>query len=142
MPIVITPNPPPAAAPGASAVDIVLQAGSVINARVLQILAPAQVRIAIGGQAIDALSQVPLQAGQTLQLQVSQTTSGIGLAIVNQQGVSGAGQLAAGAVTLAPDAAAGLVAALATPVTTAAGNQFTPLETLAVSLATETAATQ
>ena len=143
MPIVITPNPPPAAAPGASAVDIVLQAGSVINARVLQILAPDQVRIAIGGQSIDVLSQVPLQAGQTLQLQVSQTANGIGLAIVNQQGVSGTGQLAAGAsaVTLAPELAAGL-AALATPVATAAGSQLTPLETLAVSLATETAATQ
>ena len=143
MPIVITPNPPPAAAPGASAVDIVLQAGSVINARVLQILGPDQVRIAIGGQSIDVLSQVPLRAGQALQLQVSQTANGIGLAIVNQQGVSGAGQLAAGAsaVTLAPELAAGL-AALATPVTIAAGNQLTPLETLAVSLATETAAAQ
>src|SRR6516225_10894983 len=97
MPIVITPNPPPAAAPGASAVDIVLQAGSVINARVLQILGPDQVRIAIGGQSIDVLSQVPLQAGQTLQLQVSQIASGIGLAIVSRQGVSGTGQLAAGA---------------------------------------------
>src|SRR6516165_6715401 len=143
MPIVITPNVPPVAAPGATAADIVLQAGSVINARVLQILGPDQVRIAIGGQSIDVPSQVPLRAGQALQLQVSQTANGIGLAIVNQQGVSGAGQLAAGAsaVTLAPELAAGL-AALATPVTIAAGNQLTPLETLAVSLATETAATQ
>src|SRR6516162_8370588 len=143
MPIVITPNPPPAVAPGASATDIVLQAGSVINARVLQILGPDQVRIAIGGQSIDVPSQVPLRAGQALQLQVSQTANGIGLAIVNQQGVSGAGQVAAGAsaVTLAPELAAGL-AALATPVTIAAGNQLTPLETLAVSLATETAAAQ
>src|SRR6516225_9176733 len=122
MPIVITPNPPPAAAPGASAVDIVLQAGSVINARVLQILGPDQVRIAIGGQSIDVLSQVPLQAGQTLQLQVSQTASGIGLAIVNQQGTAGAAS--ASIVTLAPELAAGL-AALATPVTTASGNQLT-----------------
>ena len=134
MPIVTTPNLPPVAAPGATASDIVLQAGSVISARVLQILGPDQVRIAIGGQSIDVLSQVPLQAGQTLQLQVSQTASGIGLAIVNQQGTVGAS-----AVTLAPDLAA---AALAPPITTVAGNQLTPLETLAVSLATETAATQ
>src|SRR6516162_4354514 len=134
MPIVITPNVPPVAAPGATATDIVLQAGSVISARVLQILGPDQVRIAIGGQSIDVLSQVPLQAGQTLQLQVSQTASGIGLAIVNQQGTVGAS-----AVTLAPDLAA---AALAPPITTVAGNPLTPLETLAVSLATETAATQ
>jgi hypothetical protein len=136
MPIVITPNPPPVAAPGATAADIVLQAGSVISARVLQILGPDQIRIAIGGQSIDVLSQVPLQAGQTLQLQVSQTANGIGLAIVNQQGAAGAA--GASAVTLAPD----LAAALATPVTTVAGNQLTPLETLAVSLATGTAATQ
>jgi hypothetical protein len=139
MPIVTTPNLPPVAAPGATASDIVLQAGSVISARVLQILGPDQVRIAIGGQSIDVLSQVPLQAGQTLQLQVSQTASGIGLAIVNQQGTAGAAS--ASIVTLAPELAAGL-AALATPVTTASGNQLTPLETLAVSLATETAATQ
>src|SRR4029077_2752719 len=85
MPIVITPNLPPVAAPGGAA-DIVLQAGSVVSARVLRILGPDQVRISIGGQSIDVLSQVPLQAGQTLQLQVSQTASGIGLAIVNQQG--------------------------------------------------------
>ena len=144
MPIVITPNVPPVAAPGATAADIVLQAGSVISARVLQILGPDQVRIAIGGQSIDVLSQVPLQAGQTLQLQVSQIASGIGLAIVSRQGAGSTGQSAAGAstVTLAPDAAAGLVTALATPVTTTAGNQLTPFEALAVSLASETAATQ
>src|SRR6516162_10249766 len=135
MPIVITPNVPPVAAPGATATDIVLQAGSVINARVLQILGPDQVRIAIGGQSIDVPSQVPLRAGQALQLQVSQTANGIGLAIVNQQGVSGAGQLAAGAsaVTLAPELAAGL-AALATPVTIAAGNQHTSLAPLFANL--------
>src|SRR6516162_8403488 len=128
MPIVITPNVPPVAAPGATAADIVLQAGSVISARVLQILGPDQVRIAIGGQQIDVLSQVPLQAGQTLQLQVSQTSSGIGLAIVNQLRDAGAGQNTAGAsaVTLAPELAVGL-AALATPGTIAAGDQLTPL---------------
>jgi hypothetical protein len=142
MPIVITPNLPPVAAPGGAA-DIVLQAGSVVSARVLRILGPDQVRISIGGQSIDVLSQVPLQAGQTLQLQVSQTASGIGLAIVNQQGTAGGGQSVPGAstVTLAPDAAS-LVDAPTTPVSTAAGNQLTPFETLAVSLASQAAATQ
>src|SRR6201981_106893 len=142
MPIVITENLPPVAAPGGAA-DIVLQAGSVVSARVLRILGPDQVRISIGGQSIDVLSQVPLQAGQTLQLQVSQTASGIGLAIVNQQGTAGGGQSVPGAstVTLAPDAAS-LVDALTTPVSTAAGNQLTPFETLAVSLASQAAATQ
>jgi Flagellar hook-length control protein FliK len=148
MSIIITPNVPPLAAPGATPADIVLQPGSVISAKVLQILGNDQVRIAIGGQAIDVLSQVPLQAGQTLQLQVSQTANGIGLAVVNQQGAAAAAsQGAAGAtatpdsITLAPDAAVA-IAALATPATTAPNSQLSPLETLAVSLAAQTAATQ
>jgi hypothetical protein len=148
MSIVITPNVPPLAAQGVpTTADIVLQAGSVISARVLQILGGGQVRIAIGGQAIDVTSQVPLQAGQTLQLQVSQTANGIGLAVVNQQGGAAASQGPASAtatadsVTLAPNAAASL-AALATPATPAANNQLTALQNLAVSIAAQTAATQ
>ena len=149
MPIVIAQNIPPLAAQGATtAADIVLQPGSVITAQVLQILGNDQVRIAIGGQPIDVVSQVPLQAGQTLQLQVSQTASGIGLAVVNQQASAAASQNLAGAaattfdsVTLAPAAAAS-VAALATPATATTNTQLSPLETLAVSLAAQTAATQ
>ena len=45
-----------------------LQPGSVISATVLQVLGNDQVQISIAGQSIDVLSQVPLQAGQTLQL--------------------------------------------------------------------------
>jgi hypothetical protein len=143
MPIVITPNVLPAATQGAARADIVLQAGSVVSARVLQILAPDQVRIAIGGQAIDVLTKVSLQAGQTLQLQVSQTADGIGLAIVGQ-GSAGASQALAGASAatdaVAADAAANL-AALA-PATTAPTSPLTPEEALAVSIAAQTAATQ
>jgi hypothetical protein len=148
MSIVITPNIPPVAAQGAPTMaDIVLQPGSVISARVLQILGNDQVRIEIGGQSIDVLSQVPLQAGQTLQLQVSQTANGIALAVVNQQSGAAASQGLASAtatldsVTLAPAAAAGL-AALAAPGTPPTNNQLTVLETLAVSLAAQSAATQ
>jgi hypothetical protein len=142
MPIVITPNIPPAAAQSVSTADIVLQAGSVISARVLQILGNDQVRIAIGGQAIDVISQVPLQAGQTLQLQVSQTDNGIGLAVVNQQGTAGSqGPADAASITLAPEAAA-IISALATPGSTATAGQLSPLETLAVSIAAQAAATQ
>ena len=149
MSIIITPNVPPVAAQSAAATtaDIVLQPGSVISARVLQILGNDQVQIAIGGQAIEVTSQIPLQAGQTLQLQVSQTTSGIALAVVNQQAGAAASQGFTGAtatlnsITLAPDAAAA-VAALATPATTAPNSQLSPVETLAVSLAAQTAATQ
>jgi hypothetical protein len=146
MSIVITPNIPFVAARGTSTADIVLQPGSVISARVVQILGNDQVRIAIGGQSIDVLSQVPLQAGQTLQLQVSQTADGIGLAVVNQQGGTPASQGIAnatatlGSVTLAPDAAAG-IAPLATSGIVVV-NQLTALETLAVSVAAQSAATQ
>jgi Flagellar hook-length control protein FliK len=143
MSIVITPNISPVAAQGATA-DIVLQPGSVISARVLQILGNGQVQIAIGGQSIEVTSQVPLQAGQTLQLQVSQTANGIGLAVVSQQGGAGASQGPAIAtatldtVTLAPGAAPG-IAALATPV---ASNPLTALQTLAVAVAAQSAAAQ
>jgi len=66
MPIVIMPNIQPVAAQSAPiAAGIVLQPGSVISAHVLQILGNDQVRIAIGGQAIDAQSQVPLKSGHT-----------------------------------------------------------------------------
>jgi hypothetical protein len=146
MSIVITPNVKPVAAQAVTTADIVLQPGSVISARVLQILGNDQVQISIGGQPIDVTSQVPLQAGQTLQLQVSQTASGIGLAIVSQQDGAAASQAAAGAtatldsVTLAPNAAA--IAALAPPGAPVASNPLTALETLAVALAAQTAATQ
>src|SRR5580692_10349587 len=113
MSIVITPNIPLVAAQGATA-DIVLQPGSVISAKVLQILGNDQVTISIAGQPLDVVSQVPLQAGQTLQLQVSQTQDGIGLAVVSQQSGASASQGAANStaandsVTLAPGAVTGV----------------------------------
>lgn len=144
MPIIVAPNfPQTTVQNSATGADIVLQPGSVITAQVLQILPNDQVRIAIGGQSIDVSSQVPLQAGQTLQLQVSQTAGGIGLSLVNPQGAPGAGQNLASAtsITLAPDAAT-LIAALTPPGALATNNQLTPVETLAVSLAAQSAATQ
>jgi hypothetical protein len=100
---------------------------------VLQILGNDQVRIAIGGQSLDVQSQIPLQAGQTLQLSVSQTDSGIRLAVVNPQSGASAGQGVngpAGAaasldqVTLAPDAAIRIAAQTASAVPPT--NQLTP----------------
>ena len=128
---------------------VVLQPGTVINAQVLQILGNDTVRIAIGGQSIDVLSQVPLQAGQTLQLAVSQTADGtIRLAVVNPQAArrrtrpAGRRRRAASdAVTLAPGASAG-IAAPTTRRSSRRSNQLTPLEALAVSVAAQTAATQ
>src|ERR1700719_2731224 len=130
MPIVIQPNVPLVAAQGVTA-PVVLQPGSVISAKVLQVLGNDTVRIAIGGQSIDVQSQVPLQAGQTLQLAVSQTADGIRLAVGNQQGGAPAGQVPAdpaGAtaapdiVTLAPEATAS-IAQQTTPAVVVPNNQ-------------------
>jgi hypothetical protein len=149
MPIVISPSVSQVAAQGATAAPIVLQPGSVISARVLQILGNDVVRIAIGGQPIDVLSQVPLQAGQTLQLAVLQSPDGIRLSVVDQQAGAPASQAPTDAasasatpdaVTLAPDATAGIAAQTASAVTPKI--QLTALETLAVSVAAQAAATQ
>jgi Flagellar hook-length control protein FliK len=148
MSIVLNSAASPAAAQSVAAqgvaADIVLQPGTVINAQVLQILGNDQVRIAIGGQPLDVVSQVPLQAGQTLQLAVSQAANGnINLAVVNQPanatGTANPATINAtsDAVTLA---AAGGVAAPATAA--APQNQLTTLQALAVSVAAETAAAQ
>jgi hypothetical protein len=147
MPIVINPTLSQAAAPSATAA-VVLQPGSVITAKVLQVLGNDAVQIAIAGQSIDVLSQVPLQAGQTLQLAVSQAADGsIRLAVVTpqdgtpaSQGVSDA-SAGSDTVTLAPSATASL-AAQTPPPAVAAKIQLTPLEALAVSVAAQTAATQ
>jgi Flagellar hook-length control protein FliK len=146
MPIVINPSVSQAAAPSATAA-VVLQPGSVITAKVLQVLGNDTVQIAIAGQPIDVLSQVPLQAGQTLQLAVSQGSDGsIRLAVVSPQDGASASQgvsdasAAFDSVTLAPGATASIAAQ--TPVVVAARIQLTPLEALAVSVAAQTAATQ
>jgi hypothetical protein len=129
-----------AATPAAATPGLALQPGAVVNAQVLNTLAENLVQIAIAGLTIDVLSEVPLQAGQNLQLAVSQTAGGIRLAIVPpaSQGASGA---YLDAVTLTPNAP------LATPGTSAVNptsqiNQLTPLERAAVAVATETAVTQ
>jgi hypothetical protein len=147
MPIVITPNNAAVTAPGVTTAPVVLQPGSVIDARVVQILGNDTVRIAIGNQSIDVLSQVPLQAGQTLQLAVSQAADGsIRLAVLEAQAASQGPTNAASttatpdSITLALDATAGIAAPTASGVT--ARNQLTPLQALAVSLAAQTAATQ
>ena len=84
MSIVIHQNVPLVAAQGVTA-NVVLQPGSVVSARVVQVLGDNQALIAIGGQSINVVSQVPLQAGQTLQLAVSQTPNAIQLTVVNPQ---------------------------------------------------------
>jgi hypothetical protein len=129
-----------AATPAAATPGLALQPGTVVNAQVLNTLAENLVQIAIAGLTIDVLSEVPLQAGQNLQLAVSQTESGIRLAIVPSGSQSASGAYL-DAVTLTPNAP------LATPATASAGptsqlNQLTPLERAVVAAAAETAVTQ
>jgi hypothetical protein len=149
MPIVIHPNLPLVAAQGVTA-PVLLQPGSLISARVQQILGNDTVRITVSGQSLDVQSQVSLQAGQSLQLAVSQAPDGsIALAVVSQQS-SGASQAPADpgsaavttdSVTLAP-AAAILISASTTPAAVTATIQLTPPEALAVSVAAQSAAAQ
>jgi hypothetical protein len=154
MPISVNPIFPVIAAQGAAS-DVVLQPGTVIDAQVLKILANDLVRIAIANLSIEVLSEIPLQVGQTLQLAVSQTPEGIKLAVVGQGLAQGSEGIPAsadeGAVSpniaspdLATSAAKVTVSAAAKPVTvvTPPKNPLTPLETLVVSAAAQTAATR
>jgi Flagellar hook-length control protein FliK len=126
----------PVIAAQSAAPDLVLQPGSVVDAQVLKVLSENLVRIAIAGLSIDVLSEVPLAAGQTLQLAVSQVQDGIRLAIVGQGAAAGAD-----AVTLSPDAAVGTVGN-PSPISSApSANALTPLERSAVSAAAQSAAT-
>src|SRR5882724_10648640 len=135
MSISVNPILPVVATQGA-APELVLQPGTVVDARVLKLLSDNLVRIAIANLSIDVLSEIPLSAGQTLQLAVSEMDGGIRLAVVGQGAAAGT---PSDIVTLAPDA---LINAAAKPSLGAAGNQLTPLERLAVSAAVQTAASQ
>ena len=81
-----------AASPAADATtpDLALQAGSVVNAKVVSVLADNLVRIAIANLAMDVMSEVSLTPGQNLQLAVSQNDGTIRLAVM-----SGAGEATA-----------------------------------------------
>ncbi|QWG16594.1 flagellar hook-length control protein FliK [Bradyrhizobium sediminis] len=135
MPLTVNPILSVVAAQG-PARDLVLQPGTVVDAKVMQLLADNLVRIAIANLSIDVVSEVPLQAGQALQLAVSQTESGIRLAVIGQ----GAGA-AADAVTLTPGARVDAPASPAV-IGAPAKNILTPIEKLAVSMAAQAAATQ
>jgi hypothetical protein len=133
MPIAVNPILPLLATQGAAAPELVLQPGTVVDAKVLQLLADNLVRIAIANISIDVLSQVPLQAGQTLQLAVSQNEGGIRLALVGQGAGAATGNLT-DTVSLAPGALADTAAPLQ--------DALTPLERLAVATAAQSAASQ
>ncbi|QPF94444.1 flagellar hook-length control protein FliK [Bradyrhizobium commune] len=131
--------PVSAASPVADAAtpDLVLQAGSVVDARVVSVLADNLVRIAIANLSLDVTSEVALTPGQNLQLAVSQNDGTIRLAVVNSAGGTAADQ-----VTLTPTAASLVDSPSLVPSATAARNPLTPSEQVAVTLASAEAVTK
>lgn len=148
MAISVNPNLPLVALQGVTA-DVLLQPGAVLQAKVLSVGDNNQVRIAIGGQTVEATTQVPLQAGQTLQVSVSQTDAGVRLAIVNQPVTTTTAQAALAAsgpavdrVTLGPQAIVVTSAQAAPSIVPAATPALTPQQAAAVATAAQTAVTQ
>jgi hypothetical protein len=146
MLIAVTPTIPVISAQGVAS-DPLLQPGTVVDAEVLKLLADNLVRIVIAGLSIDVLSEIPLSAGQTLRLAVSQTPDGIRLAVVGPGAGAAAGASSditaapSDTITLAPDARVN--AAANPPVSaTLSRNELTPLERQAVSVAAQSAATR
>ncbi len=142
MAISINPIFPVIAAQGVPQ-DVALQPGTVIDAQVLKVLANNAVRIAIANLSIEVMSEIPLQAGQSLQLAVSQTSDGIRLAVVGQPPSSATAPSLAptDTVTIASEMPANAVAkpAAAGPI---AQQGLTALQALAVSAAAQSAATR
>src|ERR1700754_2747977 len=117
--------PVSAASPVADAAtpDLVLQAGSVVDAKVVSVLADNLVRIAIANLSMDVMSEVSLTPGQNLQLAVSQNDGTIRLAVMN-----GAGETSADQITLTPSAASLVDSPSLAPTVNAARNTLTPPE--------------
>jgi len=120
---------------GGSTDGVVLQAGTVVTAQVQNVLADNLVRIAIANLTLDVLTEVALTPGQNLNLAVSQTQDGVvRLQIVGQGATAAAADDSA---SLVPNATTGIV-----PTAVAANDPLTPLERIAVSVASEKAVTQ
>jgi Flagellar hook-length control protein FliK len=134
MAISINPTLPVIAAQGAgSATDgVVLQPGTVISAQVQNVLADNLVQIAIAGLSFEVLSEVALTPGQNLQLAVSQAQAGVvRLQVIGQGNAAASGD----AASLAPGTPVGAPMNLAS-----VADPLTPLERIAVSVASENAA--
>lgn len=131
--------PVSAASPVADATtpDLVLQAGSVVDARVLSVMADNLVRIAIANLAMDVTSEVVLTPGQNLQLAVSQNDGTIRLAVM-----SGAGEAAGDQITLTPRAAALVESPPLAPSANTPRATLTPAEHVAVTTASSEAVTK
>jgi len=129
--------------------QLALQPGTVISAQVLQVLENGLAQIAIDSIAIAALSEVPLQVGDTLQLAVSQAADGVvKLSIVPQPAGNVAPASPAGAASGAVAAAAASASAVdATPVASSSAPAGSTVATtpanaaaIAVAVATQVAA--
>ncbi|MFT4121697.1 flagellar hook-length control protein FliK [Bradyrhizobium sp.] len=117
--------------------ELVLQAGSVVDARVVSVLADNLVRIAIANLSLDVMSEVALSPGQNLQLAVSQNDGTTRLAVV-----SGAGVATGDQITLTPAAASLVDSPSLVPAAATARNPLTPAEQVAVSAASSEAVTK
>ncbi len=80
MSIVISAVTPPT--PVAASSGLALQAGAVVDARVVQVTAEGMARIAVANTLIDVMAAAPLAAGDVLRLAVAQTGEGVKLTIV------------------------------------------------------------
>jgi len=113
---------------------VVLQPGTLVSAQVQSVLADNLVRIAIASLTLDVLTEVALTPGQNLQLAVSQAQNGVvRLQIAGQ----GAAAVMADTAALAPDVPAIAPTEIASP-----NDRLTPLERIAVSVASESAVTE
>ncbi|UFZ06412.1 flagellar hook-length control protein FliK [Bradyrhizobium ontarionense] len=115
-----------------------LQAGALLSARVQQVLAENLVQVAIGNLSLELASDLPLQAGQSVQVAVSQTPQGLQLAIVGQGGGAAAGSTG----TSTPAATVVDVTGRLAPALPPPQDPLTGLERLALSIASEEAATR
>lgn len=111
-----------------------LQAGSVVDARVVSVLADNLVRIAIANLSLDVMSEIALSPGQNLQLAVSRNDGTVRLAVV--------GEAAADVVTLTPRAASLVESPPLAPSAGAARSTLTPPEQVAVTVASAEAVTR
>ena len=145
MALSVSPTLPVIAAPSATAVPggAVFLPGTVVNAAVLQ-AAENLVQIAIANLVMDVVTEVPLTAGQTLQLAVSQNQDGsVRLTIVGQGAGAATGTAgpAADYVSLSPNAQVS-ASSLVLPAPAPVEDPLTPLQRMAVEMASETAATR
>src|SRR5438477_1211202 len=151
----ITPLPVQAPVPGATVTPAVpqltLHPGTVISALVVQLLENGLAQIAIDGVAIAALSEIPLQAGATLQLAVSQAAGGViklsvvptpanGAPIAAPNDGTGARSAPAASATSATPLGAGSAISNLRPPGVGASPPLVDAEAIVVALATQAAA--